>query len=136
MALSQLKHQCGPLGLTAAERLPATRGMLFSWGECANLLLGYPSHVQAVPKKVEFHCSPFYKQEYFLPRDVSKVQASQYHTLALTRQGQVWAFGVGRKGILGNGSEDHAVFPYLIDVPVRVADVAVGINHSLCVGST
>jgi alpha-tubulin suppressor-like RCC1 family protein len=69
-----------------------------------------------------------------LPADVVKVAASHFHTLALTRSGELWAFGRNKERQLGLGADA----PAAVRAPSRVqlddvVGVAAGARHSLAV---
>jgi alpha-tubulin suppressor-like RCC1 family protein len=69
---------------------------------------------------------------------VISVTASAHHTLLLTRDGSVWAFGDGSGGRLGLGdSAAHAVTPKLVPFfaasRLRVISIAAGERHSLAI---
>ena len=75
-----------------------------------------------------------------LPDDVVQVAAAKFHSAALTHDGRVFTWGVGRSGRLGHPEADvHSGYRAVI-LPrevaalrrVRVAQVAVGKNHSVC----
>ncbi|CAB9519584.1 RCC1 and BTB domain-containing protein 2 [Seminavis robusta] len=67
------------------------------------------------------------------------VAAAAHHTLVATRQGHLYAFGVGTGGRLGTGdNERHCPAPTRVLGPLqkrRVVAIAAAENHSLCVTS-
>ena len=52
--------------------------------------------------------------------------------MCLTEKNEVWAFGCGRRGVLGLQSELSAISPVMLDIK-NVIMVAVGEMHSICV---
>lgn len=70
-----------------------TDKMVFSFGDGSHGALGLPSGGDAYePTQVER-----------LPRYVSSVASGHYHSLAVTNQGEVWAWGRNEEGQLGQG---------------------------------
>lgn len=63
------------------------------------------------------------------------VAAATHHTLVLNRAGQVFSFGLGKGGRLGNGSERHCPLPNLVTFPIhrKVTAIAAAENHSVAV---
>jgi alpha-tubulin suppressor-like RCC1 family protein len=62
---------------------------------------------------------------------VKMVVANRYHTVAVTVDGRVYAWGRNEYGQLGDGSRAASDLPRLIKVPGRVSAVATGVNHTL-----
>ena len=61
--------------------------------------------------------------------------AAAHHTLAITRGGRLFAFGLGKGGRLGTGDENHRPLPTRILGPLAkriVTSIAAAENHSLC----
>ena len=72
-----------------------------------------------------------------LPSDVIAVAAGRSHSLALTAQGQVWAFGGNLFGQLGTGNNVAHTTP--VQVPYifgTAVEIAIGDDHSLARLST
>ncbi|KAF8033968.1 hypothetical protein BT93_C0295 [Corymbia citriodora subsp. variegata] len=71
-------------------------------------------------------------------RKVVAVASGEAHTLALTGDGYVYAWGRGMFGRLGTGSEQDELFPVRVkfDFPqherVKIVGIAAGAYHSLC----
>ena len=66
---------------------------------------------------------------------VVAVAAAAHHTLAVTRGGRLFAFGLGKGGRLGTGDENHRPLPTRILGPLSkriVTSIAASENHSLC----
>jgi alpha-tubulin suppressor-like RCC1 family protein len=55
------------------------------------------------------------------------------HSLALTDTGQVFAFGLGSSGLLGQGTTASSSVPVAVSGLTDVVAIAVGANHSLAV---
>lgn len=95
----------------------------FGWAEAGRLGTGetesslYPSRVARLQGQT---------------RDVA---CGREHTLALTRTGQVYAFGAGFGGRLGNGSEKDAELPIQVQCldEVTIAQIDAGECHSCAV---
>lgn len=67
---------------------------------------------------------------------IVKVACGQQHSLALSSDGRVFAWGLGVFGQLGNGSTRDLQRPKQIEGPLsssRVIGIACGSHHSLCV---
>ena len=63
------------------------------------------------------------------------IAASSHHTLVSTKNGHLYAFGLGKGGRLGTGDENHRPLPTRIlgSLTKRiVASIAAAENHSLC----
>lgn len=66
------------------------------------------------------------------------VASATFHTLTLTRSGELYAFGLGKSGRLGTGDEKPRATPVRVMGPLStqtVVAVAAAENHSLCVTS-
>jgi alpha-tubulin suppressor-like RCC1 family protein len=66
------------------------------------------------------------------------VSAASHHTLVLTRNGHVYAFGLGKGGRLGTGDESHCALPTRV-VGLshhKVVWISAAESHSLCVTKT
>jgi len=72
-----------------------------------------------------------------LPRqvdgEVAQVRAGSVFALALTATGQVWAWGDGAAGDLGDGRTSNAFIPVHVPMPggARIASISAGCIHSL-----
>ena len=65
--------------------------------------------------------------------DVVAIAAGWHHSLALRRDGTVWAWGEGWWGRLGNGAQGNQCRPILVAGQTTVSSIAVGQGHSLAV---
>ncbi|KAL3791662.1 hypothetical protein HJC23_003919 [Cyclotella cryptica] len=75
------------------------------------------------------------KEKESVDSPVVAVAAASHHTLAVTRGGRLFAFGLGKGGRLGTGDENHRPLPTRILGPLSkriVACIAAAENHSLC----
>lgn len=63
---------------------------------------------------------------------MTQIASYKFHSLFVTQNKQIWAFGAGRKGVLGSGNEFSAINPIIVNVR-NVIQVAVGEMHSACV---
>ena len=83
-------------------------GAVWSWGSGAVGKLGHgDTQDQLLPKKVEA----------FAGRRVVAVSAGQHHSLALTADGAIYAWGLGESGCLGHGEDlSHQQLPKKIEV--------------------
>jgi len=70
-----------------------------------------------------------------LPRqvdnEVAEVRAGSSFALALTSTGQVWAWGDGLAGDLGDGKTSNAFVPVHVAMPAKIAAISTGCLHSL-----
>ncbi len=64
---------------------------------------------------------------------VVEVAAGSAHSLALTDTGQVFAFGLGSSGQLGQGTTASSSVPVAVSGLPTVVAIAAGANHSLAV---
>ncbi|MEW5299230.1 MAG: hypothetical protein WDW36_002265 [Sanguina aurantia] len=102
-------------------------GSLFTFGLNDKGQLGHSSEEKFVTTPVEVS----------IPDPVKVVAAGEFHTLCLTRTGDVWAFGASGSGQLGLGSSaadtPRQVEPRLVKAlqGVRVVGLAAGVSHSL-----
>jgi alpha-tubulin suppressor-like RCC1 family protein len=65
---------------------------------------------------------------------VKHVAAGEYHSMVLTRDGDVFTWGWGRFGELGHGNTDQQLVPKRVEGLTNVTDIASGGRHSLAVG--
>lgn len=109
------------LGLTAD-------GRVLAWGRNANGQLGDGTVVQ--------RATPAYVR---LPKGVTitQVAAGYDHSLALTSDGRVLAWGLNVNGQLGDGTVEQRTMPDFVHLPkgVKVTHVAGGTFHSLALTS-
>ena len=102
----------------------AADGAVWSWGYGGYCQLGHGDwQNQLLPKKVEA----------LADQRVVAVSAGESHSLAITDGGSVWSWGLGGRGRLGHGDEQHQLLPKKIEAFAgqRVVAVSAGAGHSL-----
>lgn len=106
-------------------------GNIYVWGNNDNGRLGIGSTTTAsvpTPTKLAAPAGVSFKQ----------VSAGGYHSLALTTDGQVYAWGTNGSGQLGNNSTTNSPAPVKVQIPagVTIAQVSAGNDvHSLALAS-
>ncbi|MCM8816517.1 MAG: hypothetical protein NC913_03270 [Candidatus Omnitrophica bacterium] len=65
--------------------------------------------------------------------DIRQVAAGGRHSLALDKDGNVWAWGDNTSGQLGNGTNDDSNYPVAVIGLPEIKSVAAGLNHSLAI---
>ncbi len=105
-------------------------GRVWSWGDDSYGQLGYAAGrcagvvlCSAEPRAVDG------------VGGVVQVAAGFNHSLALARDGRVWAWGNGREGQLGDGERDEGPAPREVPLPVPARAVAAGGSQSLALGA-
>ncbi|CAH1985984.1 unnamed protein product [Acanthoscelides obtectus] len=96
---------------------------VYAWGSNAYGQLGLGSHVQESPYPQMLTSITAIK--------MIDVVAGQYHSLALSSAGQVYTWGWGIHGQLGQGNCDNLFYPKLLNLPFTVKQIAAGHAHSL-----
>ncbi|MBL9145190.1 MAG: hypothetical protein JNM99_16035 [Verrucomicrobiaceae bacterium] len=86
-------------------------GKVYGWGENASGQLGYGSMVPSVPSPVAVDMSGA-----LLGKTVVAVAAGAYHSLALTSDGLLFAWGRNTNGELGNNSTSDSSLPTPVDM--------------------
>lgn len=82
--------------------------------------------------------TPHYLQDGFsYIQGIVKISCNYNHTLVLTDSGEVFSFGTGLHGELGNGESSHETIPckVLFDNDNRIVDIGTGKHHSVAVAS-
>jgi chromosome segregation ATPase len=102
-------------------------GSVYSWGWGNDSQLGHPSQQNELrPRLVEA----------LEGKGIVQIDCGVYHTVALDRNGRVWAFGWGRDGRLGLGEDNlQAQVPTMVEALAdrRVVQVACGSYHTAAV---
>jgi alpha-tubulin suppressor-like RCC1 family protein len=65
---------------------------------------------------------------------VKQVAAERYHSIVLTRDGDVFTWGSGAFGQLGHGNTGNQLVPKRMEGLTNVTDIAAGDDHSMAVG--
>lgn len=99
------------------------------WGKNKNYNLG----IGNVEGRDTPDCIDYFRK-YRIP--IAKMSINAYHSVFLTKDGDVYATGHGRGGRLGNGAENTVAFPIRIAVHTRsaeerIVDVSTGRHHTL-----
>ncbi|MCC8066848.1 MAG: hypothetical protein LIO94_07075 [Clostridiales bacterium] len=100
-------------------------GTVWTWGDNTYGQLGNKSNEASyIPVQVRNPISDKYLT------DVIKVAQGAYHSVALTSDGQVYTWGLGASGQLGNGSTDNSTIPVAVvngDTALSgIVDIAAG----------
>lgn len=107
-------------------------GMVFAWGDNGSGRLGDgTTEMRLTPVAVDTSGA-------LAGKTVVAISAGQYHSLALTSDGQVFAWGYGFQGQLGNGSIDNQLTPVAVDATgvlagKTVTGISAGFYHSVAV---
>ena len=84
-------------------------GEMYSFGKTSNFSLGYltggKANIQSSPRRIEA----------LLGLPIVSVATSEFHALAITRDGQLFAWGGGRGGRLGLGDEKTRCIPTRVE---------------------
>ena len=110
----------------AKENLELNSTSLQSFGK-ADFMLGVP-----LPKSTFDVFKPKCVQD-LLNETIIDVAANKYHTVALTKDGEIFTWGHGRSGRLGHNSEASAPSPVLVKGlnGIKIVKIAAGFNHTL-----
>lgn len=107
------------------------RGDVYTWGYGKHGQLGHPEKLgQAlrVPTKIKS----------LMQKGVSYVAAGCEHTCCVTREGNVFSWGCGAYGMLGQGNRQDQYTPkmldYFNDQQVKIMKVACGNKHTVAIG--
>ncbi|GLE03167.1 hypothetical protein PINS_up012046 [Pythium insidiosum] len=100
-------------------------GMVYTFGK-VDFQLGYHLphvNVQSSPRLVELPVT----------QPIVQISASKFHTVALNASGEAFAWGFGKGGRLGTGTEFNHVEPTRLSslAEIPIARVAAGENHTL-----
>jgi len=120
----------GTTGMSAGVDFTVARtrdGRVYAWGDNRDGQLGQgtrANHLAAV--RVRIPGSPL----------VIRVDAAGEHTVALARNGRIYAWGNNARGQLGDGTTTDRSTPVRVHLPRsagRVVDIAAGTDHTLAV---
>ncbi|XP_013135063.1 PREDICTED: uncharacterized protein LOC106100654 [Papilio polytes] len=101
-------------------------GRLYTWG--------WGVHGQLCLGNIDDQYTPQLVTK-FLGRKVQSVGCGASHTVAVMKNGEVWACGAGVFGQLGGGARTKAALPVRVALPDPVTHVAVGYFHTLALTS-
>jgi alpha-tubulin suppressor-like RCC1 family protein len=104
--------------------LLSDRGQLYSFGNATYGQLGHgTTDEQLQPKQIA----------YFESRNVIQVSAGSAHSACILDNGEIYCFGSGIYGQIGNNEKSHALLPTLVKSLRGDAgkEVACGVNHIL-----
>ncbi|XP_033631426.1 E3 ubiquitin-protein ligase MYCBP2-like isoform X2 [Asterias rubens] len=71
-----------------------------------------------------------------LPSAATQVACGLHHSVVLLKNGEVYGFGLGNHGQLGQGDSGSRTAPVQLQVPEAVTQVAAGSNHTVLLGSS
>ena len=107
------------------------KGKLYAWGSNKHGQLGH--HDAAVKLAVE-------PQEILLLRDapIKQVACGSYHSMALTKDGEVYTWGFGAHGRLGHGSTEDEFMPKRVEALVgeNISSIHAGFEYSSAVSTS
>jgi alpha-tubulin suppressor-like RCC1 family protein len=85
----------------------------YSWGRSDDFLLGYPTlkEEQTEPRLIAF-LTP--QEQPIHGISIRDVHCTDSYSVALSEQGDVFTWGCGSMGRLGNRSEDTQIYPYQV----------------------
>jgi hypothetical protein len=94
-------------------------GHVYSWGsnECGQLGIGNTAHSNEpkfVVVIVENKCNVF----------IEKISCGSFHSLLLSRDGYIYAFGWNTSGELGNQNEENELSPHRIKTEIKFIDIS------------
>ena len=106
----------------------ANDGNLYGWGHNDNgqLGLGYRFSFTNAPQKIAL---PSGKTGW------GAISAGQYHMLATTTDGQLYAWGYNGSGQLGFGDQSSRYLPFAVPNMTNVTAIAAGYGHSVAVAN-
>jgi alpha-tubulin suppressor-like RCC1 family protein len=93
---------------------------VYSWGRSDDFQLGYPlmKEEQREPKQVLFY-SNYDQGELITSISIKDVKCTDSYTVALTEQGELYTWGRGTNGHLGNSSEKSEIVPFAVRFDFR-----------------
>lgn len=118
-AVAGLEHVVQIAASGASAAVVTEGGEVYVWGWLADDLVPAPRQVKGLPPIASVSVGP-------------GMVAGRIHTLAVGRDGSLWAWGHNQHGQLGIGTTDQAMTPVRVDLP-PVASAAAGRNFSVAV---
>lgn len=105
-------------------------GYVWTWGRNSSGQLGYVTPpIVNTPNQMDFNADPKRVLVNGRPLIATAIAAGEFHTLAVSSSGQVYAWGAGDFG--QNGQTSQSTDPVLVSGLTNIAMVAAGANHSL-----
>lgn len=101
-----------------------TAGVLYTWGDNTYGQLGIGLTSDATP----YSTTPIVA----INGNVKKVVVGDGFMVAVTINGEVYAWGRNDNGQLGNGTKDNSISPVRVEGIDNVVDIAVGLNIHYC----
>ena len=101
-----------------------SRGLVYSWGWGVHGQLGHGHFDDVQEPEVVHRLSKLV---------VVQVAAGYAHSLCLTKDGEIWSFGLGLYGQLGSGATDKSLVPLRIVLDAPVRQVSTGYFHCLAI---
>lgn len=98
------------IGLAHNPKRWKSSSTVLSFGDGSSGALGLPTAVSVMGSD-SYEPTPVPG----LPSDVSAVAAGHYHSLAVTSQGQLWAWGRNNEAQIGRGLNSPRFLPFLLD---------------------
>ena len=110
-------------------------GKAYAWGLNQHGQLGRPPNcdVHRYKNKAASHTPTTVRGIDF---SVKKVVCGPHHTILLTTDGQVFAFGQNDCGQVGNGSTDHQFTPVLLNTRIKIKDIICYYGNNLSLAIT
>ena len=89
---------------------------MYSWGRSDDFQLGYPlvKEEQTEPKQVQFYANYDQGGELIPGVSIKDAKCTDSYTVALTEQGELFTWGRGTNGHLGNSSEKSEIVPFAV----------------------
>ena len=103
-------------------------GVLYTWGDNTYGQLGIGLTSDATP----YSTTPTVA----INGNVKKVVVGDGFMVAVTINGEVYAWGRNDNGQLGNSTKDNSISPVRVEGIDNVVDIAVGLNHTLLLTNT
>lgn len=106
-----------------------SNGHVWTWGRNSNGQLGYTTPFIGTTNQMDFNDDPQRVYVNNAPLVATSIAAGEFHSLAVTSSGQVYAWGAGDFGQNGQTTQETA--PVLVSGLSNIVMVAAGANHSL-----
>ena len=110
-----------------------TNGRVFLWGSNDVGQLGRPKEFDVRPSRRYPVCNRPQKLCGFDDQQIVKVLCGPNHTILLTSEGYVYAFGDNTDGQVGNGSTNTQFTPHLLNRKIIIKDIITNRENSLSI---